>query len=93
VVAPVVLSVSEDSVDGVFVSWVGSLPDVTDEEAAVLQAVGFLSASLRISADVAFVTLRAEAASSGLDLPIVAREVLGHQRSITAPRSEDCPCN
>ncbi|WP_148060303.1 MULTISPECIES: ANTAR domain-containing protein [unclassified Rathayibacter] len=83
----------EDSVDGVFVSWVESLPDVTDEEAAVLQAVGFLSASLRISADVAFLTLRAEAAASGLDLSIVAREVLVHQRSITAPRSANCPCS
>ncbi|TCL80406.1 ANTAR domain-containing protein [Rathayibacter sp. PhB179] len=89
---PVVAPVPEDSVDGVFVSWVESLPDVTDEEAAVLQAVGFLSASLRISADVAFLTLRAEAAASGLDLSIVAREVLVHQRSITAPRSENCSC-
>ncbi|NRG39511.1 ANTAR domain-containing protein [Rathayibacter sp. VKM Ac-2804] len=83
----------EDSVDGVFVAWVESLPDVTDEEAAVLQAVGFLSASLRISADLAFVTLRAEADASGLGLPTVAREVLGHQRSIVAPRSEGCPCS
>ena len=82
---------SEDPEEGVFVAWVASLPDVTDEEASVLQAVGFLSASLRISADLAFIALRAEAASSGLELPIVAREVLGHQRSITAPRSENCP--
>ncbi|ROS29625.1 hypothetical protein EDF22_1370 [Rathayibacter sp. PhB127] len=82
----------EDPEEGVFVAWVASLPDVTDEEASVLQAVGFLSASLRISADLAFVALRNEAASSGLDLPLVAREVLGHQRSITAPRSENCPC-
>jgi hypothetical protein len=82
----------EDPEEGVFVAWVASLPDVTDEEASVLQAVGFLSASLRISADLAFVALRTEAASSGLDLPLVAREVLGHQRSITAPRSENCPC-
>lgn len=82
----------EDPEEGVFVAWVASLPDVTDEEASVLQAVGFLSASLRISADLAFVALRTEADTTGLDLAAVAREVLTHRRSIAAPRPEGCPC-
>ncbi|WP_341850306.1 ANTAR domain-containing protein [Rathayibacter festucae] len=80
----------DDAVDGVFLSWVESLPDVTDDEAAVLQAVGFLSASLRISADVAFLILRDDARASDLTLPAVAHEVLGHRRTFTAPQPAPC---
>ncbi|NQX14433.1 ANTAR domain-containing protein [Rathayibacter sp. VKM Ac-2857] len=80
----------EDGLDGVFVSWVESLPEVDDDEAAVLQAVGFLSAGLRISADIAFITLREEARVSDLSLPTMAREVLGHQRILATPHTEAC---
>jgi len=84
--------VPDDPRDGVFVSWVASLPDVTDAEASILQAVGFLSATLRISADLAFLALRDDADAAGLELPAAAREVLEHRRTIAAPHSEH-PCH
>jgi hypothetical protein len=69
-----------------FLSWVGGLEEVRDDEVPVLPAVGFLSVSLRLTADAAFGALRAEARATGQDIRVVAQEVVAFRRTITAPR-------
>ncbi|MCJ1674536.1 MULTISPECIES: ANTAR domain-containing protein [Rathayibacter] len=70
---------------GPFLSWVGALEEVGDDDVPVLQAVGFLSVSLRLSADAAFAALRDEARALTLDLREVASEVITFRRTIPAP--------
>jgi hypothetical protein len=67
---------------GPFLAWVQALEEITEDDVPVLQAVGFLGVSLRLSADAAFAVLRSEAHAEGMDLREVALEVITFRRTI-----------
>ena len=59
---------------------------MTTESNVVYQAAGFVSAVLEIPVDTALTVLLEEAHATGVDLAVLAREVITRRRPVPAPR-------
>lgn len=66
-----------------FLPLISSLEMVDDDDAPILRAVGFLSASLHLTTDAAFNVLQEEAHLAGLDLRAISIELVSFRRALT----------